>query len=317
MTTPRRYPPGLMATCPIPWNADLTFAEALFRDQLRLLIAGGYTDLYLFGTAGEGYAVDEEPFDAVVTAFHDEMSRAGLPGRVGIISAALRTIIGRIERCRAWGIRRFQISLPFWGTLSDAEVAVFFRETCGRFPDCEFMHYNLMRAGRLLSPGEYHRLAEVHPNLVATKQGGLDSVGGVERLLRGAPRLQHFLGEQGFAYGSLIDECGLLISVASSQLAAGQAYFAAGRTRDAETLLSMQRELSELTSCLHALMGDTAHMDGAYDKLFCRLHDPRFPLRLLPPYAGASETVFQEYVSLLRRQFPRWIESGTAETHAP
>jgi hypothetical protein len=30
-------------------------------------------------------------------------------------------------------------------------------------------------------------------------------------------------------------------------------------------------------------------MDGAYDKLVARLHDPDFPLRLLAPYASATE----------------------------
>jgi hypothetical protein len=132
----------------------------------------------------------------------------------------------------------------------------------------------------------------------------------IDRLLRGAPRLQHFLGEAGFAYGSLTGECGLLISVAGSSLAAGQAYYSAGRRRDTAPLLEMAAELSALTDALRQMMGGLAHMDGAYDKLFCRLHDPCFPLRLLPPYRGAPERVFQSYRALLRERFPRWITAG-------
>ena len=73
---------------------------------------------------------------------------------VGVISLSLPTIIGRIERAHAMGARRFQLSLPSWGSLNDAEVATFFRETCARFPDVEFLHYNLMRAGRILTGAE-------------------------------------------------------------------------------------------------------------------------------------------------------------------
>ena len=62
---------------------------------------------------------------------------------VGVISLSLPTIIERIERARQMGIRHFQISLPSWGALSDSELKTFFKETCGRFPDCSFLHYNL------------------------------------------------------------------------------------------------------------------------------------------------------------------------------
>jgi dihydrodipicolinate synthase/N-acetylneuraminate lyase len=307
-----RYPPTLMGTVCVPWDEQYRFLEALFRDQVRLLVAAGYQDLYVFGTAGEGHAVDEGQFDAIGRAFHDELTRAGLPARVGIISLSLSTVIGRIERALSWGVRRFQVSLPSWGALNNRELALFFRETCGRFPDAQFMHYNLRRAGRLITPPEYARLAEGYPNLVATKHGGVDAMGTIDRLQRQAPQLQHFFGERGFAYASLRGECGLLISIASANLRAGQEFYQAGRRGDQATLLSVQAELGELTEALHALVGDRAHIDGAFDKLFCRLHDPRFPLRLRPPHVGVDEAVFEEFRELLRTRFPRWLSGAEA-----
>jgi hypothetical protein len=39
------------------------------------------------------------------------------------------------------------------------------------------------------------------------------------------------------------------------------------------------------------MVGDgRSAIDGAYDKVLWWLHDARFPLRLLPPYYGASES---------------------------
>lgn len=304
-TETKRYRRCILGTCCVPWDERFEFMEALFRDQVRHLIAHGIRDLYIFGTAGEGYAVTESQFDQITRAFLAEMGADGVQGMVGVISPSLPTVIERIERARAMGARRFQISLPGWGALSDGEMAVFFAETCGRFPDCEFLHYNLLRAQRLITPAEYGRLAERHPNLVATKSSSAD-MQRLRGLLTDAPQLQHFITEMGFAYASLIGECGLLISIASTRLASGRAYYEAGRDRNVPVLMEMQQELIRLSEDLKRLVGATAHMDGAYDKCFCRIHDPRFPLRLLPPYACVSDEIFEGFRGLLHERYRRW-----------
>lgn len=83
---------------------------------------------------------------------------------------------------------------------------------CGRFPDVQFLHYNLPRAKRLLTGADYPRLADATPNLVATKNTG----GGLSRaadLMTRAPDLQHFFGEENFAHGCMFGECSLLSSI--------------------------------------------------------------------------------------------------------
>lgn len=37
-------------------------------------------------------------------------------------------------------------------------------------------------------------------------------------------------------------------------------------------------------------------IDGSYDKLFEKMYDPEFPLRLLPPYIGSSDEEFHVFV---------------------
>lgn len=307
MTPSIRYPNGILATCCIPWTSHLQFDEAQFRRHVREQISAGFVDLYIFGTAGEGYGVTERQFDAITRAFVDETEAGGGRAMVGIISLALSTIIERIERAREWGVRRFQLSLPSWGRLNDSEVAAFFAETCGRFQDCEFLHYNLSRAGRVLTGEEYGRLSARHANLVATKNSTADEHRLNELFLR-APDLRHFITELGFAKAALMAECGLLVSIASIHPGLARRYFAAGQRRDAKTLQEMSDEIQKLISALRSSVQHGAHMDGAFDKMFCRVRDRDFPLRLQAPYMGVDESEFDTFVNLLHNNHSKWLE---------
>lgn len=122
-----------------------------------------------------------------------------------------------------------------------------------------------------------------------------------------APQLQHFITEAGFAKAARMDECGFLISFASSNLALGQHYFRIGRERNFSELDAMQEELASIVPALKEAAGGDAHMDGAFDKMFCRLHDPDFPLRMLPLYTAISEESFQRYAQALRTKHPHWL----------
>ncbi len=301
----KRYPACILATVCIPWNEDYHFAEDVFRRQVRHIRESLTPHLYIFGTAAEGHAVSDRQFDEICRVFREETSGLGVHGMVGLISLSLATVIERIERAYAMGFREFQISLPSWGTLTDDEVALFFRETCGRFPDCQFLHYNLLRSGRLITPAEYGRLAAAHPNLVASKNG-TDQMARIRGLLTLAPQMRHFITETGYAYASLVDECGLLISMSSVNPEMGKAYFEAGQGRDVQTLLDMQGELMDLVADLLAQVDARMHMDGGYDKLYCKLHDPDFPLRLLPPYRSSSDAEFGKFREMIRCKYPRW-----------
>jgi dihydrodipicolinate synthase/N-acetylneuraminate lyase len=301
----KRYPACILAACCIPWNPDGTLAEEILRREIRTLLANLTRDIYLFGTAGEGYAVTDRQFDQIVRLFREETNRPDVRGMVGVISLSLGTIIERIERAREIGIRYFQISLPGWGPLSDGELKTFFKETCGRFPDCAFLHYNLMRTRRLVTANEYAVLASEYPNLVAAKNS-TDSMERIQALMTKAPQLQHFFTETGFGYASQLGECGFLISIASIHFAEAKRYFEAGLRRDCDTLLQTQRELLEMTFDLAALGRAEAHMDGAYDKVFCKMRDSQFPLTLLPPYSGLSNETFDKTVAVIRDKYPRW-----------
>lgn len=304
-----RYPRCIMAGCVVPWDDQNEFLEDLFRDQVRQLLKVGTQHLYIFGTAGEGYAVTNRLFEQITKVFHQEMRSGKTEPMVGVINPSLLTIVERLEVARDLGVKRFQISLPNWGALSDTEMIQFFRETCGRFPDCQFLHYNLMRTKRLVTAPEYARLAEEHPNLVATKNS-TDSMERIHALQTQVPQLQHFFTETGFIYGSLLGECGLLISLASTNWKSGREYFDAGCEGDIQKMMSYQRELNAMLYTLIRAAGPGEHIDGTFDKMIWRLQDRRFPLRLLPPYEGATVEAFNQFATTLNQKFPRWAPSS-------
>jgi hypothetical protein len=284
----KRCPDAILATCVVPWDERGRFLEAPFRQLTRTLVERLTPDLYVFGTGGEGYAVSDAQFAEVATAFADEMGLQGGRPMLGVISLSLTTVIERIELGCQLGFETFQLSLPSWGALGDDEVDAFFRETCARFPDRRFLHYNLGRAKRILRGADYQRVGRAHPNLVAVKFSSSDgSV--VDELVRGAGDIRCFLTEPAYALARDRHDCGLLASVVALDLERAREFQRARGARLRELL----GELEALDALLEACVDDPrVHMDGAYDKLIARVHAPGLPLRLLPPYRGAEEAAF-------------------------
>lgn len=304
MSSPtRRFPTGLMSTCCVPWTAEYLLDETAFRASIRSAL-GGTPHLYVFGTAGEGYAVTTAQYRQIVEVFADEMRRGGAEPMVGVIDLSLGTILERIQQARELGVRLFQISLPSWGAVSTDELHRFFDAVCGGFPDCRFLHYNLPRTKRLVTGREYGELARRHANLVATKNCG-DSLSHIQSLIEDAPELTHFLSENGYVYGSLWGECGILVSFIMNWPRLRELY-EAGRRRDVDRLVAIQREIRVVIQTLFETVPDN-RIDGSYDKLFEKMYHPEFPLRLLPPYIGSSDEEFHTFVNLLRSRLPEWI----------
>ena len=111
----QRYPQSILISCEVPWDEHEEMLEEVFRRQVRMAIATGFTDMYVFGTAGEGYAVDTRRFAQVARVFREETDHPGIRPMVGVIGLSTANIIERIAIAHAAGFRVFQISLPSWG----------------------------------------------------------------------------------------------------------------------------------------------------------------------------------------------------------
>lgn len=283
-------PAAILATAVVPWNERYEFDEPTFRRQVHTIARDLTRHIYVFGTAGEGYAVSEAQFDQIARAFWESAAECQAEPMLGLISLSLPTIVDRIRRGRALGFRLFQLSLPSWGILNDRELDAFFAETCGRFPDCRFHHYNLLRTKRLLTSVEYRRLAAAHPNFIGVKASTSDPAV-LADLLTMAPRLRFFFTEMGYAIARRTHETGLLISLASvSPRRAKQFVAGPDAQREADVL-----DFRAMGAALQEISANRFHIDGAYDKMLFRMSDPTFPLRLLPPYAHATEEDFARF----------------------
>jgi len=115
-------------------------------------------------------------------------------------------------------------------------------------------------------------------------------------LLTVSPRLRFFFTEFGYAIARRTHDVGFLISLASVNYARAKAYVAgddARRTADVADFTAMGATLKELSTA------GGYHIDGAFDKMLFRMSDPTFPLRLLPPYATATEEDFNRFRAAL------------------
>ena len=309
-----RYPQTILVACPTPWDAAHQLDEPTFRSEVQAVLAAGYTDLYIFGTGGEGYAVDTARFTRVVTVFGEEvLGRDGIRPMVGVIGLSVPIILERVAIAHAIGFRTFQISLPAWGPVNDVELLRFFRDVCGAFPDAQFLNYNLPRTKRVLTGADYAKVIPLVSNLVATKTTG-GGLAAAEELMTNAGELQHFMGEGNFPHGAMFGECSLLASYAELSPHKTRALFEAGRARDVRLdaeIIRLQHEFQAMQTALWTAPTTAVHMDGAYDKMLVKLGMlPDFPLRLLSPYESYTQADYEACRHLLETRFPDWLAAG-------
>ena len=304
-----RHHQCILISCEVPWDEREQLDETVFRQEVRHFLSQGFKDLYIFGTAGEGHAVDTPRFERVAKVFREETAdKPGVTAMVGVIALSTANFIERLSIAYRAGFRLFQISLPSWGVCDDVEMMRFFHDVCDAFPDCKFLHYNLPRSRRMLSPAEYRRVADEIPNVVATKNTGL-SLGQTAELVRLVPEVQHFLGEATFPTGCLVGECSLLSSYGPMMPAKTKQFFEYGRTRDFEKLFRMQSELLAVIADFHRPINGTQKMDGAYDKMWVRLGGVPMPLRLLSPYEGFDEGMVEQCRRILTDKHREWLKA--------
>ena len=282
-----RYPQSNLAACFQPWTEEFKLDVPVFERHIQDTLDDGYTCIYLMGTAGEGYALNDAMFQQIVEIFAAKTVREGIDPQVGIISLSMQHMIDRIAWCYDRGIRMFQLSMPSWGALDDAEMLLFFKTVCGQFPDCRFLHYNNRRAKRVLTGMDYRRICDEVANLVAIKFSTYDYAK-VKDVMTNAPEIQPFLLENGFAMGCTIGECSLLCSWDLLCPKTTRRFYEAGLRCDFDELF---RITYEFDSASRKLFGQCKRqmIDPAYDKTMAWLRDPEFSNRILPPYLGMSE----------------------------
>lgn len=289
----KRYPAVMMATALVPWDKNNNFMPEVFKKQVNHMISGGLKHIYLFGTAGEGYAVNNYQFETIVKLFTELMSDDGLFPMVGLVDLSVSRMKEKLEIAYSYGIREFQFSLPGWGSLNNDEIFSFFDALLPFYPDCKFLNYNLGRTKRLLEPEELFALALIHPNFVAVKQTRGEESDLAAIASSGTP-LQFFVTERNFFNLSKMTECGLLMSISNIDLGLAEQFFNSCQLGDHVTSESIMDTFWKIRGSMIDSINFPA-IDGVYDKLYTKYNVPEFPLRLLPPYQYASDDIYKKF----------------------
>ena len=301
----KRYHQAILVSCEIPWSESEELLEDVFRTEVRTTLEH-YNNLYIFGTAGEGYAVTVPQFTNIVRIFREETNLEEVYPMVGAIGMSTPQVVEKVGIAYDAGFRVFQIALPPWGMLNDNEYVTYFKDVCCNFPDAKFLHYNLIRGRRILVARDYRRLEAAVPNLVGTKSTGLSVAETHE--LASQTELQHFYGESNFAIGCAVGECSLLSSYGALFPTKTKEYFDYGVTGQLDKLLHMQVQYLSVGSTFFGPAGNgLSRIDGAYDKMIVRASGIDMPLRLLSPYEGFDEETFEACVKALRDKHSDWL----------
>ena len=305
----KRFPKLQLCAACVPWTEDFQLDTALFRKGVRLLCEEGAGSIYLFGTAGEGYAVDNAQYLQIVSEFMDEMKAyPNVIPMVGVISMSMTEAMERIRLAGELGVRYFQISFPNWGAVSNEEALIFFKTVCGAFPEYRFMHYNnALRSRKRLSPKDYKRLVAEIPNLVAVKFIA-PSFNEIHEFSRLDLPIRVFFLEYAYGYGSMVyPEFGYLASITNCSYPIMRAYYEAGEKQDWATILKIHNDFPVVYDALFSnCPGDK--IDSSYDKLFLQFTIPEFPSRILPPYVGCPDAQVEGFKAAMREKLPHWFE---------
>ena len=114
----KRFPQTLLCAACIPWTEDNRLNVPLFRKGVELLCENGAGSIYLFGAAGEGYAVDRAQYTQSVTEFMDVLK--GYPEvipMVGVITMSQTEVMERVRIGAELGAKYFQISFPSYSSI--------------------------------------------------------------------------------------------------------------------------------------------------------------------------------------------------------
>ena len=302
----KRYPQAVLASCEVPWDENYELVEDVFRAEVRHTIASGFDNLYIFGTAGEGYAVTLGQFEEIAGIFREETLGDDVHPMVGVIGMSTAQVVERIGVAHDMGFRVFQVSLPPWGELTDDEYMTYFTDVCGSFPDSQFLHYNLPRPKRVLVTEDYKRLQDAVPNLVATKYTGAPPPECASLVTE--TEIQHFLGDNNFPFGCLHGECSLLTSYGPMMPKRTLEYFRYGVEGDFENLFRIQARIVQTANDFLAPVRGQAMIDGAYDKMIVRAGGIDMPLRLLSPYHGVDLDTYEACLEALMEKHGDWLE---------
>lgn len=160
---------GTWGTVLLPVRENDTVDYAALERQVQALVAAGVDGVYTNGTAGEFHTQDDDEFLEVSTVVARICGCSGTPFQLGVSHPVAQTSLARLRRSRHLNPGAYQVILPDWVAVTDAEATDFLARMAEEAQGTGLVLYNPPHAKRVLTPDALARLCEAVPGVIGVK----------------------------------------------------------------------------------------------------------------------------------------------------
>ncbi len=196
-------PTGIIPPCVTPMHADESIDLAGLRRHLDWLLESGVDGVFVLGTTGEFYALDDAEKQAVMAD-----AVAHVAGRVPVFAgtgaASTREVVRLTELAEREGVQGVSVITPYFVKPSQAELVAHFRAVAECSPLPVILYNNPATCGGVnIDPDTVARLAEL-PNVVGLKDSSGDLQNTIETLKRVPPTFGVLVGRDTLILAGLL-----------------------------------------------------------------------------------------------------------------
>lgn len=302
---------GSWPTVLLPIDADDGIDFARLSEELDALVAVRPSGLYSGGTAGEFYTLHDDEFERVNEMMAESCEPAGIPFQIGATHTSAQAARERIRRTVALRPSAFQVILPDWFPVSNAEAADCLKRFAEAADGIGLVLYNPPHAKRVLSPVDIGSLSLAVPSLIGVKVGSGDA-GWYSAMREQAGRLALFVPGHHLATGMRLGAHGSYSNVACLSPGGAQRWYETMKS-DLPRALEVERRIqSFFARHITPLISEQGYANAAVDKLLAAIGNwSTVGTRLRWPYRWIEESVAESLRPIARRQIPELFRAAT------
>ena len=198
--------------------------------------------------------------------------------------------------------------------MNDDELLRFYAAIQEALPNTEFIHYNIMRSGRMLSGTDYQRVLDVAPNLAGSKHTGGD-IGALSEIIQATPNLAHFVVDNQIVAGALFGSPGFYSFIANLSPAFALQLWELCETGDWEGAAQLAVVCGRFFRTWLAGCRDI-NSSSALGKIATRagVH-PGIPLAIKEPYTSGTQRHVDELRTLVQTVVPGNHATGLGQSN--
>jgi len=300
---------GVWVPIMVPWDEHYQLDEALYRENLRRLVAAGVHGIYTGGSTGEGYSLDELEARRVVDIMLEEVVPSGIATQAACYDVSTAKTIQRLKRLADTEVGAAQVAMPFWMKLTEKEMLGFWSDLSRACPDLPLVIYDAPATGWHFRAADYQRIKEVAPTLIGSKCAFANDMEGLLEAIDLNPDISYVIRIDEFveAYGHGA-RAGHLIAHHTPEIPLKVCELVEdGQLEEAEVLAQRARKFVSWSWSLAVELGAQMH-DSTYDKGistatgFWTGHQ-----RTRPPYIGWSDEMVQTVREQMEQEFPDFV----------